>query len=125
MDSRSDHNEDSGPRMKSGRWTEEEDKVGKGNWNQIAKQFVPSRSSTQVSTHAAETFFGRHNRNKAALKRNILPPNESYANGNVSSSTNVNSNVSSSSSNAAPDQSQSDRSSSSFGDGKTKSFLCL
>ncbi|KAK6789142.1 hypothetical protein RDI58_012941 [Solanum bulbocastanum] len=44
------------------------DKVGKGNWNQIAKQFVPSRSSTQVTTDA-ENFFGRHNKNRAALKR--------------------------------------------------------
>ncbi|XP_015168975.1 transcription factor MYB1R1-like [Solanum tuberosum] len=97
-----DESENSGDHSnKKDRWSVDEHKsflmglgkVGKGNWNQIAKRFVPSRSSTQVATHAAETFFGRHNRNKATLKRNILPSNESYANVNVSSSTNVNSNV--------------------------------
>ncbi|KAK6789144.1 hypothetical protein RDI58_012943 [Solanum bulbocastanum] len=57
-----------------GKWSEEEhnsfliglDKVGKGNWNRIAKQFVPSRSSAQVASHA-QNFFGRHNKNRAAL----------------------------------------------------------
>ncbi|KAK4715926.1 hypothetical protein R3W88_014264 [Solanum pinnatisectum] len=57
-----------------GKWSEEEhnsfliglDKFGKGNWNRIAKQFVPSRSSAQVASHA-QNFFGRHNKNRAAL----------------------------------------------------------
>ncbi|KAK6789145.1 hypothetical protein RDI58_012944 [Solanum bulbocastanum] len=57
-----------------GKWSEEEhnsfliglDKVGKGNWNRIAKQFVPSRSSAQVASHA-QNFFGRYNKNRAAL----------------------------------------------------------
>ncbi|GFR40575.1 hypothetical protein Agub_g1155 [Astrephomene gubernaculifera] len=46
-------------------WTEEEHlaflqglrKLGKGNWRQIAKSFVPSRTPTQVASHAQKHFM--------------------------------------------------------------------
>ena len=48
-------------------WTEDEHlaflaglkKLGKGNWRGIAKQFCPSRTSTQVASHAQVSVLGR------------------------------------------------------------------
>ena len=45
---------------KGNRWTEDEQRAflkgldfhGKGNWTNIVKNFVPSRTPTQVSSHA-------------------------------------------------------------------------
>ncbi|KAK6789148.1 hypothetical protein RDI58_012947 [Solanum bulbocastanum] len=61
---------------KGGRWSEDEqrafliglDKLGKGNWTRIAKEFVPSRTPTQVASHA-QKYFDRQKENRA-LKRN-------------------------------------------------------
>ncbi|XP_015168973.1 transcription factor MYB1R1-like [Solanum tuberosum] len=61
---------------KGKRWSEDEqrafliglDKLGKGNWTQIAKEFVPSRTPTQVASHA-QKYFDRQ-KEKRALKRN-------------------------------------------------------
>ncbi|WMV54382.1 hypothetical protein MTR67_047767 [Solanum verrucosum] len=53
-------------RIKKGNpWTEDEqiaflkglDFHGKGNWAKIAKDFVPSRTSTQVASHAQKYFM--------------------------------------------------------------------
>nr|XP_004239123.1 transcription factor KUA1 [Solanum lycopersicum] len=56
---------------KGGRWSEDEqrafliglDKVGKGNWTRIAKEFVPTRTPTQVASHA-QKYFDRQKENK-------------------------------------------------------------
>ncbi|XP_049405293.1 probable transcription factor At5g61620 [Solanum stenotomum] len=61
---------------KGKRWSEDEqrafliglDKLGKGNWTRIAKDFVPSRTPTQVASHA-QKYFDRQKENRA-LKRN-------------------------------------------------------
>ncbi|KAL3337260.1 hypothetical protein AABB24_029761 [Solanum stoloniferum] len=61
---------------KGKRWSEDEqrafliglDKLGKGNWTRIAKEFVPSRTPTQVASHA-QKYFDRQKENRA-LKRN-------------------------------------------------------
>ncbi|KAH0776438.1 hypothetical protein KY290_007849 [Solanum tuberosum] len=54
-----------GRKIKKGnRWTEDEHKAflkgidfhGKGNWTNIAKDFLPNRTSTQVSSHAQKYF---------------------------------------------------------------------
>ncbi|XP_049381388.1 probable transcription factor At5g61620 [Solanum stenotomum] len=54
-----------GRKIKKGnRWTEDEQRAflkglnfhGKGNWSNIAKDFVPSRTSTQVASHAQKYF---------------------------------------------------------------------
>ncbi|XP_015057416.1 probable transcription factor At5g61620 [Solanum pennellii] len=49
---------------KGNRWTEDEQRAflkgldfhGKGNWTNIAKDFVPSRTPTQVASHAQKYF---------------------------------------------------------------------
>ncbi|XP_015159699.1 transcription factor MYB1R1-like [Solanum tuberosum] len=55
-----------GRKIKKGnRWTEDEQRAflkglnfhGKGNWTNIAKDFVPSRTSTQVASHAQKYFL--------------------------------------------------------------------
>ncbi|XP_055806924.1 transcription factor MYBS3-like [Solanum dulcamara] len=61
---------------KGRRWSEDEhrafliglDKLGKGNWTRIAREFVQSRTSTQVASHA-QKYFDRQ-KEKRALKRN-------------------------------------------------------
>ncbi|KAK6789147.1 hypothetical protein RDI58_012946 [Solanum bulbocastanum] len=57
---------------KGRRWSEDErrvfliglDKLEKGNWTRIAKEFVPTRTSTQVASHA-QRYFERHKENRA------------------------------------------------------------
>ncbi|KAK4715928.1 hypothetical protein R3W88_014266 [Solanum pinnatisectum] len=57
---------------KGRRWSEDEqrafliglDKLGKGNWTQIAKEFVPTRTPTQVASHA-QKYFHRQKENRA------------------------------------------------------------
>ncbi|XP_060212043.1 transcription factor MYB1R1-like [Lycium barbarum] len=66
---------------KGTRWSEDEHKafliglenLGRGNWAAIAKKFVPSRTHTQVASHA-QKYFARleaekDNYNKAVIKR--------------------------------------------------------
>ncbi|XP_049349753.1 uncharacterized protein LOC125814335 [Solanum verrucosum] len=57
---------------KGRRWSDDEqrafliglDKLGKGNWTRIAKEFVPSRTPTQVASHA-QKYFDRQKENRA------------------------------------------------------------
>ncbi|XP_018472433.2 transcription factor MYB1R1 isoform X2 [Raphanus sativus] len=61
-------------------WTEEEhklfllglEKVGKGNWKGISKNFVKSRTSTQVASHAQKYFLRRSNLNRRRRRRSSL-----------------------------------------------------
>ena len=54
------------PRINSGKWSMQEQgnfmqglrAVGWGAWEDIAEEFVPSRTPQQVATHAASFFFG-------------------------------------------------------------------
>ncbi|KAF8097618.1 hypothetical protein N665_0285s0049 [Sinapis alba] len=58
-------------------WTEEEHKmflfglhkVGKGDWKGISKNFVKSRTSTQVASHAQKYFLRRSNLNRRRRRR--------------------------------------------------------
>ena len=56
----------SAPRKKDGRWTEEEHRLfllgldrcsGKRKWKQISQQYVVSRTSIQVASHAKNTSY--------------------------------------------------------------------
>nr|XP_004239479.1 transcription factor DIVARICATA-like [Solanum lycopersicum] len=63
-------------KKKGKRWSEEEhraflcglEKLGTGNWSEIAKQFVPSRTRTQISSHAQKYFAWQKTRNDKAAK---------------------------------------------------------
>ncbi|KAH0754240.1 hypothetical protein KY290_024510 [Solanum tuberosum] len=71
-----DDNEDSASRNKGKRWSEDEhraflsglEKLGSGNWTEIAKQFVPSRTKTQISSHAQKYFAWLKTKNDKAAK---------------------------------------------------------
>ncbi|MCD9560795.1 hypothetical protein HAX54_019590 [Datura stramonium] len=62
---------------KGRRWSEDEQrafliglkKLGKGNWVGIARDFVPSRTPTQVASHAQKYFDRQKDNNKRAPKR--------------------------------------------------------
>ncbi|XP_015075285.1 transcription factor DIVARICATA-like [Solanum pennellii] len=73
-----DENEDSVSvsQKKGKRWSEEEhraflcglEELGTGNWSEIAKQFVPSRTRTQISSHAQKYFAWQKAKNDKAAK---------------------------------------------------------
>ncbi|CAN4116213.1 unnamed protein product [Withania somnifera] len=61
---------------KGRRWSEDEqrgfliglEKLGKGNWVGIAKDFVPSRTPTQVASHAQKYFDRQKDENRASKR---------------------------------------------------------
>ena len=62
---------------KGNRWTEDEQRAflkgldfhGKGNWTNIAKDFVPSRTPTQVASHAQKYFVRLSDANSNSNER--------------------------------------------------------
>ncbi|XP_047938868.1 transcription factor KUA1-like [Salvia hispanica] len=69
-----------GQRKKGIPWSEEEhrlflvglEKLGKGNWRGISRNFVTTRTSTQVASHAQKYFLRRNNANKNKLTPTVL-----------------------------------------------------
>lgn len=63
------HNNSRGERKKGVPWTEEEhrmfliglQKLGKGDWRGISRNFVPTRTPTQVASHAQKYFIRQSN----------------------------------------------------------------
>ncbi|XP_073146089.1 transcription factor MYB1R1-like [Henckelia pumila] len=61
-------------------WTEEEhklflyglQKVGKGNWRGISRDYVKSRTPTQVASHAQKYFFRRSNLNHRRRRSSVF-----------------------------------------------------
>ncbi|XP_024010902.1 transcription factor MYB1R1 [Eutrema salsugineum] len=61
-------------------WTEDEhklflfglQKVGKGDWKGISKNFVKSRTSTQVASHAQKYFIRRSNLNRRRRRSSLF-----------------------------------------------------
>lgn len=61
-------------------WTEEEHKlfllglqrVGKGDWKGISRNFVKSRTSTQVASHAQKYFIRRSNLNRRRRRSSLF-----------------------------------------------------
>ncbi|KFK41920.1 hypothetical protein AALP_AA2G189200 [Arabis alpina] len=61
-------------------WTEEEhkmfllglQKVGKGDWKGISRNFVKSRTSTQVASHAQKYFLRRSNLNRRRRRSSLF-----------------------------------------------------
>lgn len=80
-------------RRKGIAWTEEEhrlfllglDKYGKGDWRSISRNFVVSRTPTQVASHA-QKYFIRLNSMNRDRRRSSIHDITSINNGNVSSS---------------------------------------
>lgn len=71
-----DHGSSSRERKKGTAWTKEEHKhfllglevFGKGDWRGIARAFVPSRTPTQVASHA-QKYFNRLNHHQISRRR--------------------------------------------------------
>jgi len=67
-------------RKKAVPWTEEEhrtflaglEKLGKGDWRGIAKNFVTSRTPTQVASHAQKYFLRQTNPNKKKRRSSLF-----------------------------------------------------
>ena len=61
-------------------WTEEEhkrfllglQKVGKGDWKGISRNFVKSRTPTQVASHAQKYFLRRTNLNRRRRRSSLF-----------------------------------------------------
>ena len=61
-------------------WTEEEhklfllglEKVGKGDWRGISRNFVKTRTPTQVASHAQKYFIRKSNLNRRGRRRSSL-----------------------------------------------------
>ncbi|KAL1557315.1 transcription factor KUA1-like [Salvia divinorum] len=70
-----------GQRKKGIPWSEEEhglfliglEKLGKGNWRGISRNFVTTRTSTQVASHAQKYFLRQNNANKNKFAPTVLP----------------------------------------------------
>ncbi|XP_072967446.1 uncharacterized protein [Typha angustifolia] len=67
-------------RKKAVPWTEEEhrtflaglEKLGKGDWRGIAKEFVTTRTPTQVASHAQKYFLRQSNTNKKKRRSSLF-----------------------------------------------------
>ncbi|KAI5063131.1 hypothetical protein GOP47_0021678 [Adiantum capillus-veneris] len=67
-------------RKKGVPWTEDEhrmflvglQKLGKGDWRGIARNFVPSRTPTQVASHAQKYFLRQSNLNKRKRRSSLF-----------------------------------------------------
>uniref|UniRef100_A0A7N0V768 Uncharacterized protein n=1 Tax=Kalanchoe fedtschenkoi TaxID=63787 RepID=A0A7N0V768_KALFE len=77
-----DHNGHPKTRKKGVLWTEDEhrkflaglEKLGKGDWRGISKHFVPSRTPTQVASHAQKYFLRQHNLSKKRKGPSLCSP---------------------------------------------------
>ncbi|XP_004489944.1 transcription factor MYBS3 [Cicer arietinum] len=61
-------------------WTEEEhklfllglQKLGKGDWRGISRNFVKTRTPTQIASHAQKYFLRRHNQNRRRRRSSLF-----------------------------------------------------